>query len=344
MDICFSYKFQLVFVVSFTTIVCIALFPTSLYLGEIRAASEPGPNTNITITSHRSIDYAPLLLAKEKGMLDNISMPVHIILNNRHSDSESTYLNGEADGILEEFADTVLRNSLSNSSDIQSKVVYVTDYSVSADSIISKGHDNLTGLTGKKIGFDPAITSSRLFVTEILRKFGLEAGEYVLVPIPQYEAISSMENGSIYASHVREPIISTALSKGFHVLATAGELPGIVTDVLAFRTSATKDHSDEIQSVVNAFSKGMNFLKSNTTDALMVLENSHGVNATELGQDLRAVSLLNLSENRISMGQDSNRTLPYFANLTETFYLRNGLTQSMPNPSRMFDSAFVDKS
>jgi NitT/TauT family transport system substrate-binding protein len=326
------------FTISF---VCLITLPGSSYIVDVKATPKPAIIEPIRITLHNPLDYAPIILAQEQGLFDNASTPIHFILNDQYSESESTYLNGEADGIFEDFSDTVLRDSLSNSSNIQSKVVYVKDYSTSKDTVISKLYNNLTSLKGTKIGFDPTTTSSKLFLTEILRKSGLEPNEYALVPASQKELISSLENGSLSAGHNSEK----DLPQGFQVIATAEDLPGIITHVLAFRSSIIKDHSKDIQAIIDAFSKGIDLLESNRTDSLLVLQKSIPIDPAQLEYSLGSISLLNLTQNKLAMTKDSTKTfsLPSLANITGAFYLQSGIIQNMPSPERMYDSTFADQ-
>jgi ABC-type nitrate/sulfonate/bicarbonate transport system substrate-binding protein len=319
----------------------IASSPIVHYAGTINASTDEETGGEMTITSDSWLPYAPIFVAKGAGFLDDLHVPVRIILNNDSSYSESTYLNGIADGILEDYGDSVLRNSLSNRSDIQSRVVYVTGYSTAADAIISKENYDISDLLGKTIAFDGTIPSSSLFVQQVLKKHGIPQDAVTLVPVSSENVIESLENGSITAGYVKTTTISDAATKDYKIIAIAEEIPGTITYVLSFRTSVIGERSADIRALIDAFLKGKELLDTNGTKAIEILNKSVGDQYPDIETALKKFHFLNRTENLMAMNKTSEESLHHVGEEIGAIYLQDDRIKNLTNLTRMTRSAYV---
>jgi NitT/TauT family transport system substrate-binding protein len=92
--------------------------------------------------------WSHVFLAKEKGLFKKNKVALELIHIHEHIDAQQPFLNGEVDGVFQCLTDTIIQNA-----EINSKVVYVSDYSSTGDVIIGKV-DTLSSLKGKIIGIE----------------------------------------------------------------------------------------------------------------------------------------------------------------------------------------------
>ncbi len=186
-------------------------------------------------------------VAEDKGYFKKNNVDVNLTLINNYNEALNSYSNGDYDGISGVYSDFIIRQS----EGIDSKVVYVIDNSNSADAIVGKGN-NLADVKGEKIGIGGINSFSHYFVLKSLEKVGLSEGDVEFVDVPVQNVTSALQNGQIFAGHSYYPFISAALKQGYKILYFAGNIPGIITDVLAFHSDIIQNRPHDIQQIIKS--------------------------------------------------------------------------------------------
>ena len=264
---------------------------------------------------------------------------MELILKKDVAESTQLYKDNEVDGFFNVFTDIISMNAQG----IDSKVVYIADYSDTGDVIIGKPKFRfLADLKGRKVSFEGINTFSHIFVLKSLEKVGLKESEVQFGNIPAMDVLNSLEKGTIDAGHTWEPITSQALQKGYKILAKAGDIPGIITDVLAFNAKMVKERPDDIQRIVKSILEARDFIYSNRNEALEIMSRAEGMSKEEMGKGIDGVRQLDLKENIKEM-QKSKEMISLYGSgkMIVDFYLSRGQLSQLPDLDEIIEPTFV---
>lgn len=239
--------------------------------------------------------YSHAFIAQEKGFFQKNGVHVELILTQDYSEAQKTYNSGETDGIFEAFTDTMAHNVFQ---ELPTKAVYVADYSDEGDVIIGKNSLNsLSGLKGKKIGVDGLESFSYLFVATALEQVGVRQSDVTFVDVPVFGILEALETGRIDAGHAWEPIKSQALDAGYKQLGKAGDMPGLITDVLAFKLSVIEERPEDILAVIKSILEARDFVVSNRAEAIAIMSKNEKMSEAEMDSGISAIYLLDWRDN-----------------------------------------------
>ena len=296
-------------------------------------------------------------IAQEKGFFEKNNVNVNLTLIPDYIRMLEDYRNGDVDGIVAVFADALFQNS----EGIDSKIVYMLDYSNTADIIVGKSnHDinkyindnsassnynNLSYLKGKKIGVEGINSFSHMFVLKALELSGLKEGDVEFVNVPAQNVTRALEQGDIESGHSYQPYTTEALKKGYKALFTAGTVPGLITDVLVFRSSIVEQRPKDIEAIIKSIVEAQEYYVNNKADAIKIMSMKSGIGENEIMNGLDSVALPSLKENiNIALNSSINETTSLYGSgkeITE-FYTNRGQISQYPDLNQIIDSTFAN--
>ena len=284
--------------------------------------------------------YAHAFIAQEKGFFTKNGVAVDLILKKETLGAKELYKNGEVDGFFTLLPDAVMLDS----EGIDTKLVYVADYSETGDVIIGKpGLNSLADLKNKRISCEGINTFSQAFVLKALEKAGLKEYEVQFADIPAHEVLNALENGAIEAGHTWEPTKSAALNKGYKILATAKDVPGVIIDCLAFSGKAVEERPEDIKRIIKSLLEARDFIYSNKDEALEIMARGEKMKKAEMESGLQGVYQPDLKENIEVMKKSGDQKSLYAAgeNIAE-FFLHRGQLSDMPDLSEIIEPKFIN--
>ena len=280
-------------------------------------------------------------LAQEKGFFRKNGVEVELVFRKEYSKTIEDYNNGRVHGNLEVFADAILQDA----EGIDTKVVYVPDYSETGDVIIGKPELNsLLDLKGRKVGIEGINGFSHLFVLTALEKAGLKEAQIQFEIVPAQEVLKALEEGRIDAGHTWEPTKSAAIKKGYKVLAEAQYVPGLITDVLVFNARVIKEKPGEIKAIVKSLLEARDFLYAHKEEAIKIMAKNMDMSEAEMQEGISGVYHPDLKENLRAM-QKSDETSSLFGSGKKIadFYLNRGQLSRLPNLDKIIEPRFVEE-
>lgn len=285
--------------------------------------------------------YAYAFIAVDKGFFKNNGVDVELILKKEYSESLNLYKNGDTDGFFGVFPEVILYNAEGN----KTRVVFVTDYSDTADVIITDPlYDSLETLKGKKIGIESINSFSHLFVLEVFKNAGIAESELQFEIVPSQEITEAMDAERIEAGHTWNPEKTEALKKGYKIIASAGDVPGLITDILALSDSLIKERPSDVLAIVKSISQARDFLETNPEEALQIMIKYEGGTAEEMAAAIKEVHLLNLQDNLYAMEPSKEAASLYGAGaIISDYYLNRGQISAVPDFDEIIDSSFIKK-
>ncbi len=285
--------------------------------------------------------YAHVFIAQEKGFFKKNNVDVELILTKEVIDSLEIYKNGEADGILTIVPDVIMLNA----ERIPTKIVYVADYSDTGDVIVGRGeYNSLADLKGKMVSFEGFNTFSHMFVLKALENVGLNETDVRFKNVPAPDVLTSLEEGRIDAGHTWNPTKSRALKEGYKVLGRAGDVPGIITDVLAFSFKIVKERPAEIQTIVKSMLEAREFVYTNRAEAIAIMAKAENMTEEEMGDGVDGVRQPDLRANVEVMKKTEKMTSIYYSGeYVAAFFLNRGQLSQMPNLDEIIEPRFINE-
>ena len=280
-------------------------------------------------------------IAQEKGYFKKNGVDVQLVLDQDYSLSTKRYMNGEVDGILEVYTEAILQNSQG----VPTQTVYVSDYSVTGDVIMGRPEFKvLADLKGKKVSIEGINTFSHLFVLTALSNAGIKEEDMRFAVVPAQEVFSALKSGQIDAGHTYEPTKSRALQAGYKILGSAGDVLGVITDVLAFNESVIKKRPGEIKAIVRAMLEAREFVYSNRKEAVTIMSKAEGMTQGEMEQGLNGVIQPGLEGNMKAMHKGDKATSLFVSGkMIVDFYLERGQLSVLPDLDKIIDSEFIEE-
>jgi NitT/TauT family transport system substrate-binding protein len=294
--------------------------------------------TPIKIAINEWPGYAQAFIAEEKGFFEKNGVDVELVFDRDYTSSQKRYVDGEVDGIFEVLPDTIFRNTQG----LPSKVVYVLDYSESGDVIIGSVN-SIEELRGQTIGVEGINTFSHIFVLKTIESFGMSEGDVFFEIVLAQDVVKKIDDGTIQAGHTWEPTKSEAIKKGYNILADAGNLPYLVTDVLAFNKKIIEKRPDDILKIVLSLSEAQEFQKINPDESYRIMAEAENVDPTSMKLGWEAVFMTDLDENIKVMNPTIDPTLENAIEMISEFYLERGQISYNSTFDELIESKFVNQ-
>ena len=282
--------------------------------------------------------WSHVFLAKEKGFFEKNHVDVELRHTNEHIDAQVPFLNGEVDGVFQCLTDTVIQNT-----QLHSKVVYVSDYSSAGDVIVGDT-DTLAALKEKTIGIEGVNTFSHIFVLKALENVGLNETEVQFDIVSAHKVLEALENGRISGGHTWEPTKSDAVEKGYKILATAGDNPGIISDLLVFHSKVIAERPDDIQAIVKSLVEAQQYRDANWAESIEIMAKAVKISFEDMESGLKGTDQLDLQGNIKAMTESDDPISLYVSGkFIADFYLTRGQLSQKPNLDEMIEPRFINE-
>ena len=199
--------------------------------GKIPAKPESG---TFKIGIEPWLGYGQWYIAKDKAMFQKNGLSdVQIVNFTEDKDINAALASGQLDA-----ANIATHTAMGMvAAGLPVKIVLLLDVSMKADAIIAgKGIKSIGDLKGKQVAFEEGTTSD-ILLKYALHQNGMSIADVKPVPMPAADAGSALIAGRVPVAVTYEPYLTTAMKqdKNVKVLFTAGEDPGLISDVFVVR-------------------------------------------------------------------------------------------------------------
>lgn len=269
------------------------------------------------------IGYGGWFIAEEEGYFADAGLDVEMISFNSDAEKNNALAAGQIDmlNIASHGALQLLAN------DVDLSIVLLMDLSTTADAIIA-GEDitSISDLAGLEIAYEQ-ITTSDLLLNYALLENGMTIDDIVQVPMAAFQAGTALVAGQADVAVTYEPYISEVLASedGIELLYTAGEAPGLISDVLVVRNDFLAEHPDAVQALVDTWGQGMDFYAADEAAGQEIIANGVGSDIESLATAFDGVQFFNLEENREMLrGEYADTVLPMVQDATVSAGILDG--------------------
>lgn len=288
--------------------------------------------------------WAHAFIAREKGFFKDNGVDVELVFSEDYRVIKEQFGDNELDGAFMVYADAVYANNQG----LDVKVVYISDISITGDVIVGRpGLSGLEDLKGKTVGVEGVNTFSHIFVLAVLEKAGLGEMDFFVKNIDAQDVADAIDKGLIDAGHTYGPGKARAKEKGFSFLAYAGDVEGLVTDILVFREKIIRERPEEIKAIVKSLFEAKRFQETDREEAVKIIAKIISDTPGSVAIGIDAVRYYDEEENIHMMCKEEEEKSGEVFSLIESgriisdFYLKRGQLSFVRDIHDIIEPRFV---
>ena len=221
------------------------------------------------------------------------------------------------------------------------KIVLLMDVSTTADAMISDGSvTDIKGLEGKQVALEEGTTSD-ILLNYALAQNGMTIADVVKVPMPAADAGSALIAGKVPVSVTYEPYLTLAMQQNpkTKMIYSAGENPGLISDVLVVTDEFLKSKPGQIVALVKAWGAAVDDYRKDTPGGRAIISEAVGAKPDELTTAFDGVTYYSLAENKTELGGNfTSKVIPEVHKAARAA----GILQADVDLSTAIDARFVD--
>ena len=221
------------------------------------------------------------------------------------------------------------------------KIVALLDVSKTADAMISDGSvTDIKGLKGKQVAYEEGTTSD-ILLNYALSQNGMTIADIQKVPMPASDAGAALIGGKGPVAVTYEPYLTLAMNQNPKVkmVYSAGENPGLISDVLVVREEFLKEKPGQIVALLKAWDLALADYRKDTAGGRAIISQAIGAKPEELATAFDGVVYHSLAENKTELGGNfMSKVIPEVQAAARTA----GILQKDVDMSKAIDTRFVD--
>lgn len=282
----------------------------------------------------------PYLVAYDKGFYRSRGLDVVLV----KEDSYVKELEDLISGNIDFSGDVALIDVVKNvSKGAKLNIILATDYSDGADGIVAKSSmKSVADLKGKNVAVEMG-TLGEYLLHDALRKNNLGLTAVKEVNLSAQDAAQAFIDKKVDAAVSYEPSLSQAVKDGSgKILYSSSNSPGLIIDVLAFRSNYVKNNRAKVAAVVGAYAEAMDFIAKNPSEAYIIGAKYFGISVEQLVDQLKGIKLMSLGENMDLMAFGSGKdSIHGLINNAYDFLKSKGDIVSDVDTTEIVDPSFI---
>jgi NitT/TauT family transport system substrate-binding protein len=285
------------------------------------------------------IGYGPFYVAKEKGFFKENNVEVDLQRIEGDVERRAAIASGQLDGIaLTLDAMIVLRTH-----GIPLRTVMAIDGSSGGDGLVAvSAIKKVEELKGKQIAF-PTGLPSHFFLYTVLKQHEMKMSDVKPIAMDADQAGAAFASGKIDAAVTWEPWLSKASDVGRgHVLASSREFPGTIEDVLFMREDVIGKRSREIEGIIRAWYKAVDFVTTNPTEAKAIMAKAFNLPDEKVTMLLAGIRYEGKQGNQAAFGTSEKPGFlyPLYDRITEA-WMSEGVISKRDKPEDGIDPGMM---
>lgn len=209
------------------------------------------PQPPLTVAVNPWVGYDPLVLARERGLIQPAQLKV--VELSTHAESFRHFRNGLLDAVA-----ITLDQALQLADDgLDLKIIAVLDQSAGADVVMGlDSPGNAQRWRGQHMALESS-TLGRLMLSRMLEAEGLSLADVTVVPLEASQHLAALQAGRVVAAVTYEPLASQMRQAGFSALFDSRQMPGEIVDVLVVRGPLLASRADAVDALLDAWNAGL---------------------------------------------------------------------------------------
>jgi NitT/TauT family transport system substrate-binding protein len=285
--------------------------------------------------------WFPWAVTEEAGIFEDVGVNVEMVWFEGYLDSINAFAAGQLDGNTQTLNDTIASVAAGS----EQVIVLVNDNSTGNDQIIVTADiKTIQDLRGKEVGVEVGVVDHFLLLLG-LESVGMTAADLEIVPIETGAAAASFAAGRLDGVGVFAPFTTQALEReGAHTLFTSKDHPGAIPDHLVLSKELIDARPDDVQKIVEAWFRTLEYIEDHRADALKVMSERAGVTVQEYESYDAGTTIFSVEDNLKAFGPGTTfASLQFAAGEISTFLLESEFIEAKPNLAGLFEPRFVQK-
>ncbi len=235
------------------------------------------------------IGYGPFYVADQLDLFKKSGVKVTMQVFNDPALIPPAVTGGSVDGGMITYDQVI--SSVSKGSTM--KVVMPIDYSNGGDAIVAtKDITSIAQFKGQKIAFNP-LSPSDFLLSYALQTNKLSEKDVKPVNMPPEGVPAAMASGGVKIGVTYEPSVSeiVAMDGGnkYHVIYSTKDAPGLITDVLVFKSEVIKKNPALVKALIQGYIDGLDYMKKNPAEAAKIIGKVMGISDKEVLEQMTGV-------------------------------------------------------
>jgi len=276
--------------------------------------------------------YEPLYLAREKNYFN----PDKIRLV--EFSSASQVIQAYRNALIDAAALTLDEALLLLENDEKITIVLVMDISNGGDAIVSQANINsLSQLKGKRIGVENNALGG-FVILRALEIFKIDPNSVNIIKVDINEQEKAFTEKKVDAVVTFDPVLSKLTRNGGNIIFDSKQIPGEIVDVLVVRNQYLKLHRNNVQRLIDAWYKSLDYKVKEPIKAAQILGKRAQLNVKETLATYKGLKLPSPEENIALLLGDSPELLTSAQALSKTMFKQNLIKKDI-NPSVLFKNS-----
>jgi NitT/TauT family transport system substrate-binding protein len=294
------------------------------------------PSMPLRIGANLWTGYETLFLARDLGELKD--KPIRLMDFPSGTEEVRAYRNNEIDGAGLSIDQVI--TLAATQGDI--RIIAIFDYSNGGDVILARsGLSTMRDLKGKRIGVE-ATALGAFFLGRALEINGMTPQDVKVVSLELSDHESAYKDGRVDAVVTFGPARINLLKAGAIPLFDSAQIPGEIADTLAVSTQAIADNAENLQDLVAARFKALEYFNRNPADATRRMARRTQVKPEEMLEAFRLLKQPSLEENVALLSQRDPSLVTSMTNLIQVMH-DSGLIAQVVDPASLLDAQFVER-
>ena len=221
------------------------------------------------------------------------------------------------------------------------KIVALLDVSMTADAMMTDGSvASVKDLKGKQVAYEEGTTSD-ILLNYALTQNGMTIADIEKVPMPAADAGTALIAGKVPVAVTYEPYISLAKAQSDKVqmLYSAGENPGLISDVFIVRQEFLDQKPGQVVALLKTWEAALADYNANLEEGRAIIAEAVGAKPEDLATAFDGVRFFNLADNKSQFSGDFlNKVVPE----VEAAATKAGLLTSDVDLATLMDGRFID--
>ncbi|PZN76970.1 MAG: hypothetical protein DM484_15590 [Candidatus Methylumidiphilus alinenensis] len=285
------------------------------------------------------IGFGPLYLAKENGYFDEAGINVDLVVLTGLAERNSALKSGKVAAL----AAPVDYFVLAAGNNLVTTIVMAIDESVGGDGIVAKKDiKTVEELKGKKVAFQRGLPGE-FFLRSLLRNHKVSINDMETLDMETSQAGAAFLAGRVDAAVVWEPWLTKAKEGGGgHVLVSTREYPDLIVDVLSFNKSVVSQHPEDVQKIVDAVFKAIEFCKQNPEKANQIMAPHFQVSTEKFAAILGGISFTDQRRNQVFFDPSHKEgTIFAVTEMASVIWQEAGAIRQPISPKSIISSDFI---
>lgn len=264
-----------------------------------KSQSGAGATTSISMGIEPWLGYGAWYIAQDQGYFAKNHLKVKIVNFEEDAQIDTAFVSGSVD-VANIATNTLLQLAAASQ---KLKAVLLEDESLTADAILApKNITSVADLKGKSVAYEQGTTSDVL-LHHALAQAGLKPSDINVVPVAAADVPAALVAGKVQVGVTYQPYISTIMneSQKFHDIYTAGEDPGLISDVLVGQPSYIQSHPVVFKELVQSWNEAVNYYNSHGASAKAIIAKGVGATPSSLSTSFDGVKIYTVPEAKTAL-------------------------------------------